>query len=156
METKCESKFTESVLEMCAREKWFEGGDCEAYQRLIKACGDPYFSTRDIAMIIYACSDAGIDSILRALDEARYSSADSDSHKTVSSKEYAAIHDIFQEELIHGCRDIAEAISKSTCERSSIEEAFYEGGYHEKFEMLAADLIRDAYGFTFESDGTGF
>ncbi len=155
METK-RKKFTESIQELCARMNLFEGGDGDAYQKLIKACKDPYFSSRDIAMMIYACSDAGIDDIIRAVEEARCSSVDRGSRKMIPSKAYAAIHDIFQEEIMLGCRDIAEAISPDAYGRDSIEEIYYENCYHEKFEMLAADLIRDAYGFTFEPDGTSF
>ena len=74
----------------------------------------------------------------------------------LSSKDYAAYFDIFSGEIIHGCTDIATAITGKPCKIDPVEDVYYESAFHQKFEMLASDLIRQAFGLTYSSDGTSF
>lgn len=45
----------------CNLEGWFTHGDNEQYSRMFKMLDDPQFSNRDIAIVIWICSDKQTD-----------------------------------------------------------------------------------------------
>lgn len=147
-------RFSSRVRELCIKKDWFTGGDIVAYEKMLKACNDPSFSTRDIAIMIYLASDAEFNEILQAVDAERV--IHTDNNILLSSKDYAAYFDIFSGEVIHGCTDIVKAITGKSCETDVIEDVYHAAEYHQQFEMLASDLIRQAHGLTYSSDGTDF
>lgn len=147
-------RFSSRVRELCIKRDWFTGGDIVAYEKMLAACNDPSFSTRDIALMIYLASDADFNEVLQAIDEER--SAHTGNNILLSSKDYAAYLDIFSGEIIHGCRDIVRAMVGKPCGEDAIDDVYYNCEYHQQFEMLASDLIRQATGLTYSSDGTDF
>ena len=147
-------RFSSRIRELCIKRNWFTGGGNEAYEKMLAACDNPSFSTRDIAIMIFLASDADFNEILQAVDEERI--AMTDNNIMLSSKDYAAYFDIFSGEVIHGCTDIAKAVTGKECDASSAEDIYYDSEFHQQFEMLASDLIRQAFGMTYSSDGTSF
>ena len=145
--------FSNKIFNICRDRGWFTSGCSDSYQKMLMSCENSSFSTRDIAMMIYANTpDTEFSEILKAVDEARYA----DEHITISSKDYAAFHDIFSDNIMLSCKELAEMVTSSKFNRESIDETYLGHAYHEQFEMLAGDLIRAAYGITYASDGTDF
>ena len=146
--------FSDRIRNLCIRKQWFTGGGNESYDKMLSACDKYCFSTRDIAVMIYTCSDGDFNEILREVERER--AAMTGNHIVLSSKDCAALSDIFSGEVMGGCKELAEALISSPLKKAPLEEAYYDGEFHQQFEMLASDLIRDAYGVTYESDGTDF
>ena len=147
-------KFSSAIYDLCVRKNWFTGGSSEAYRKMLDACNNPAYSTRDIAIMIYLASDASFNEILQAVDAERI--AYNDNNLILSNKDYAAFCDIFSGEVIHGCTEIVRTITEKPCKIDAIDDVYYACEYHQQFEMLAMDLIRQAHGLTFESDETSF
>ena len=80
----------------------------------------------------------------------------------IPSKEMARIMDNFEERIIDAICLMASDI-KATYEDcyemelpEYVSEVYYDCDYKWKFEELASEIIKEAYGYTFESDETSF
>lgn len=79
----------------------------------------------------------------------------------IPSKEMARIMDNFEERIINAIWLMAIDI-KGTYEDSYVDlpedvsTVYYDYDYKAQVEEMASEIIKEAYGFTFESDGTSF
>ena len=84
----------------------------------------------------------------------------------IPSKEMARIMDNFEERIINAIWLMAIDIKGTyedayvTYETRSLPEdvstVYYDYDYKAQVEEMASEIIKEAYGFTFESDGTSF
>lgn len=85
-----------------------------------------------------------------------YLKAHSPEKYTFTSKEMAAIHDEFDAMIVDAVHWLAERICDKFLDREKLEEAGYDLGTIPEIENLVEPMIKEAYGFTYESDGLGF
>ena len=59
----------DDLRRLCIRKGWFRDGSNEQYEKLFDANENGGFSVRDIATIIWTCSEAKLEEIEKALEE---------------------------------------------------------------------------------------
>lgn len=77
------------------------------------------------------------------------------------SKQLAEIMDRFEERITNAiwytAIDVLGTYKDEYVDLTDyVSEVYYDCDYKAKFEELASEIIKEAYGFTFESDGTSF
>lgn len=63
--------YPENLMNLCIKNGWFTRGSNAQYEKLFEANQTATFTKREIALIIWLCSDDSLESILKKLYEAR-------------------------------------------------------------------------------------
>lgn len=67
------SQVAERVRHICILKNWFNCGTNRQYDRMFDMLDRPEYSARDIALVIWACSDhASLTEILEEIEEIEY------------------------------------------------------------------------------------
>ena len=67
------SQVSERVRNLCIRKDWFNCGTNRQYERMLDMLDRPEYSARDIALVIWTCTElASLDDIIDELEEIEY------------------------------------------------------------------------------------
>ena len=67
------SQVSGRVRDLCIRKDWFNCGTNRQYDRMFDMLDRPEYSARDIALVIWTCTDhASLDDIIEELEEIEY------------------------------------------------------------------------------------